>query len=745
MKIFNQMIEWIFTAALLLNALLFIPQAVRIFKTKSASSVSLLTFSGFLLIQLTTVLHGMIYKDYLLSLGYLLSILTCGMVVSLASYYKITNKKLSKEEINLIELFNQLPGQIVWKDKNGVWLGCNTENCKRFDWQSPEECKGKTDYDLFPKKQADKLWQIDQEIIKTGQPKILEESINIDHKPRTYLSHKVPLKNQNDEIIGVLSLSSDITETINTEKLELLENIIALLPGHVYWVDQQGFYLGCNDNQAQAAGLVSRKEIIGKKNSDLPWNCNTGVLPEALDKINQEVIQTGKALLLEEPATLRDGTELVFLSNKVPIYNQIGNIMGMVGISLDITDRKKIEAALRLEKIKAQTANKAKTEFLQNMRHDIRTALTGIVGLSELLQSETNPDKIQAFTRSLTQSSHELLRFLNEVLESIQVASGEIPVLNKKFSLREILENIVKLHQPVALKKQVNLTLKIEETLPHSLIGDPVRIYRVILELLANALKFTPTGHVNIVASLEKKEKQDLVIKILVEDTGIGIPLEKQQDLFVRFKRLTPSYEGIYQGPGLGLSIVKQFLQDLKGEIYLESRLNKGSQFACILPLKIPLLEQDIFVASNEKQPSKTVGLVVEDQPIAALIAKTLLTEQGYEMDIAENGQAAINQTEKRRYDFILMDIGLPDITGFELTQNIRSLEAHSQHKTFIIGLTAYLDSETKKLGLEAGMDIVLVKPLTPEMTIHLLKNLIPNAPGYYSLKDANDSQPTLV
>ena len=252
-----------------------------------------------------------------------------------------------------------------------------------------------------------------------------------------------------------------------------------------------------------------------------------------------------------------------------------------------------------------KTADQAKTEFLHNMRHDIRTALTGMIGLLDLLQGQTDRDKIQEFTRILTKSSHELLRFLNEVLESIQVASGEIPLLNKKFDLREILDNIVKLHQPAAIKKQLDLTLEMDPAIPNCLIGDPVRIYRVVLELLANALKFTSKGTVNISASLAKREAQNVVINIFVEDTGIGIPPEKQQELFISFKRLTPSYENIYPGTGLGLFIVKQFLEDLKGEIYVESTLDKGSKFACVLPLKIPLLEHDPFDASNNKGSNK--------------------------------------------------------------------------------------------------------------------------------------------
>ena len=241
---------------------------------------------------------------------------------------------------------------------------------------------------------------------------------------------------------------------------------------------------------------------------------------------------------------------------------------------------------------KAEAANKAKTDFLENMRHDIRTALTGIVGLSELLTTETDIQTVHVFSRELVKSSHELLRFLNEILESIQVSSGDIQLLNQPLCLRDILKSVLNLHQPMAIQKQLTLALEIDNAIPNCLLGDPVRIYRITLELLANALKFTPTGSVNIFAALVKQEGQTAIVKILIQDTGIGIAQDKQSELFIRFNRLTPSYEGIYKGMGLGLSIVKQFVEDLKGEIYVESHLNEGSQFVFILPLKVSLLEE---------------------------------------------------------------------------------------------------------------------------------------------------------
>jgi len=470
MEVAEKVIDFIFGAALFINALLFIPQAVKIVKTQSARGVSLFTFVGFLLLQVAAVLYGWVHGDYLLASGYLLSIVGCGINILLIGYYQ--------------------------GDK-------------------PLDC-----------------W----------------------------------------------------------ERLEMLENIIALMPGHVYWVGKEGTYLGCNDNQAKSAGLKSRKEIIDKRNRDLPWNFNRSVLPEALDQINAEVMETGRTIKIEEPALLREGMEAVFLSHKVPLWNEQGKIIGMVGISIDVTEAKKTEQELIIARNRAEAANQAKTKFLENMRHDIRTAVSGIVGLSELLYEESRHLKIRQYTSELKASSQGLLLFLNEILESLNVASGEIPLLKKKFNLKTVLENVIQLNRPKAIEKHLSLEFLWDEKVPTCLVGDPVRIYRIVLELLANALKFTQEGYVRIAAKLAKITESNLVIQIEIEDTGFGIPYEKQSELFVRFKRLSPSYQGIYKGAGLGLSIVKQFIDELQGEIDYRAGHEKGGQFICLIPVRRSLL-----------------------------------------------------------------------------------------------------------------------------------------------------------
>ena len=240
-----------------------------------------------------------------------------------------------------------------------------------------------------------------------------------------------------------------------------------------------------------------------------------------------------------------------------------------------------------------------------------------------------------------------------------------------------------------------------------------------------------------------------MVIVLTVEDTGIGIPKEKQQDIYVQFKRLTPSYKGIYKGIGLGLSVVKQFIHELDAEIYVESEVQKGSRFTCIIPLQEPLLNnhlgideeldavidkpyettyaQEIKPAFAESSSKEHRVLVVEDNPIAQTVAKSILGQLNCVADIADSGKKAVEMWKSHSYDLILIDIGLPDLDGYEVTHLIRVQELPKKTHTPIIALTAHVGDENKKRCIDAGMNAVLTKPLTAKSCADIVDAFIPS------------------
>lgn len=363
------------------------------------------------------------------------------------------------------------------------------------------------------------------------------------------------------------------------------------------------------------------------------------------------------------------------------------------------------------------------------------------------------------------ESSEALLSLLNEILDIVKWTSGNTPIKYRKFNLKDKLAEVIKLQQSAALQKSINLQLIYDESLPPFLIGDSMRVYRIALELVSNAITFTNSGSIVVQVQAAKQDERTQVIKLTVKDTGIGIPLEKQQDIFVEFKRLNPSYIGLYKGAGLGLAIVNQLVKELDSEIYLESEVGKGSCFTCLIPFKRALTDDDFGAEISVPLPSPpevqkvdlsqaTINetgtgnhrvLVVEDNTIAATVAKVLLSKLDCEVDIAENAHMAMEKVFRGKpYKLIFMDIGLPDMDGYELTKRIRLWEINKEHHIPIIALTAHGDEFNRQRCISAGMNAVLTKPLAKEKAEEILKEFIPSESQHSDDKNESSVNPVI-
>lgn len=490
--------------------------------------------------------------------------------------------------INLEEIISQLPGHVYWKDKNCVFLGSNTNNWKDFGLKSLQEYIGKTDYDIFPKKEAEQLRKIDKEVMRTGKPKIVEELLtNANGEKCLYLSHKIPLKDKKGQIVGILGQSIDITSAkqTNIDQLDMLENIIAIMPGTVYWMDKEGVYLGCNDNEAKAIGLSSRKEIIGKRNIDLPGF----LIPSELDPVNKKIMETGEGMTLEEPAKLADGTMGTFISSKVPIRNSRNEVVGMVGISIDITDRKKIEEALRLAKGKAEAserkAEKAKyimTEFVSNMGHDFSTPVSEVSAIVEILGSyvDEQPEFKDLFGL-LKAGTDGCEKVRKRMIDATSISNLEIKA--ERFSI---------IHELLLLKKELmsligtkDLKLIIHPLTPKKedfIITDRQKFHDILKELITNAISFTDQGEINVYVY---KENDLLIIQVL--DTGTGIPSDKLEYIFEQYTKLSRSQKhgAAFKGLGAGLYLARIRAKLLGATINVESEVGKGSIFTLSTPI----------------------------------------------------------------------------------------------------------------------------------------------------------------
>ncbi|MFA6408663.1 MAG: response regulator [Gammaproteobacteria bacterium] len=531
-------------------------------------------------------------------------------------------------------------------------------------------------------------------------------------------------------------------KAVSIAKEAAMDSLLQDFPIAFYWVDKEGIFLGGNDKELAILGLSSIKELIGKHTSDL--------CADPAWENSKKVMESNKSELLEEVHLNPDGTKTYFFSIKKPLRNSEGDVIGLLGVSIDITDRKIAEQKLAEALKKSEAANEAKTQFLENMRHDLRTPLSGILGFAELIKAEADkPEKTREYIDNLIASSRTLFEFLNEILDAIKATSGEIPLLKKKFNMKDAFNKVILLQKAKAATKKLNLVYDYDKKLAEYIVGDPVRLQRILLELTSNALKFTSKGEVKISVKLAKKEGTDIAIKLIVADTGMGFSEKRKQDIFTRFTRLTPSFKGISQGSGLGLTIVKQFLEDLKGEISVRSEEGKGSIFTCVISLQEAMLQDASDMPAEVegyvekaflmrpilplKQKEKTTRkgknwnvLLVEDDAFMGKLGRIILERMKCAVDIAVDGAKAVNLARENRYDLILMDIGLPDIDGYEVARHIREQEVKKDHIVPIVALSAHTSAEYSQHCMKVGMNAVLSKPFTEEKARDICSAFIP-------------------
>ena len=513
------------------------------------------------------------------------------------------------------------------------------------------------------------------------------------------------------------------------------------MPNYIFWKDAQSVYLGCNLNFACLVGLGTPEEIIGKTDQDLNWQ-PTGHSAEEFQQGDQETLNGHPLTNREEILALPNGKKLITLVSKLPILD--GNqVLGIVGYFTDITSLKKKERELRQAKRQAEAANQAKSVFIANISHDLRTPLTGLLGMAEVLQQEVQTAQGKAAAADLLKAGAMLLNLLNEVIAFSRCEAGGLPVHEIKFDLLEVTKSIVTLLKPSAQEKNLEFNVSLGNHLPRYVIGDAIRLQRILLNLLSNAIKFTHQGAIDFSVQLIRRKHHRAIIEFRVRDTGIGIREDQQAFIFTRFSRLHPAYEGQYPGSGLSLALVKQFVDELAGEIHVESAEGTGSTFSCLIPLRIPLSlgsEYSHRVSSPPPEnvniknpvipfkpklssPAKAFVLVVEDNLIAQRVIKHLLESLNVVVETADNGAQALQKIQHYDYPLVMMDLGLPDQDGYQVTTTIHQWQRQHQHPvSLVVALSAHLGEVERQRCLAVGMMRAYEKPLQRKAAEELLR-----------------------
>lgn len=565
-----------------------------------------------------------------------------------------------------------------------------------------------------------------------------------DHLPvRSYLA--VPVISLSREVLGGLFLGHEDVGVFNDRAVQIAEGIAAHA---AISIDNSRLYKTAQKSEEKWKTLTEAmpqlvwvdrgsdgyceymnsqwEHFTGKPVSDLlgfEWLKLLHPDDQERTRIAWENAVAGRAeYAIEYRIKRHDGEYRWFKTRGVPIRDGTGKILVWYGTCTEIQE-------LVNAKEQAEAASVAKSEFLANMSHEIRTPMNAVVGLANLLEmTSNNPVRQKEFIHTLKISAQQLMDLINDLLDVAKLEAKQVQLERIPFTLDEVIAEIVSINAVKAQEKGVKLRIERDDSCNISILGDPLRLRQILMNIVGNAVKFTENGEVVVAMRCEKNEDEKIMaVTVDVSDTGIGIPAQKVDSIFSKFSQADTSITRKYGGTGLGLSITKSLVDLMGGKITVKSEPGKGSTFTIQIPFMLSgegMQTQTASFDANEwlsrvASHVQTTGggklLLVEDFEANILVATSMLKNFGYEVTVAQNGLEAVEMVRKGSFDLILMDVQMPVMDGYKATHAIRADERLQKLPyTPIIGMTAHAMQGDRERCLRAGMDDYITKPFDP-------------------------------
>ena len=651
----------------------------------------------------------------------------------------LTEHALRENETKYRELFESSRDAIMLlSPPNWKFSACNPATVVLFGADSVEHFTTLGPWDVSPLLQpdgepsADKAPRVIQQAMQEGSHYFewMHRRIDGPTFPATVLLTRITLQGK----AGLQATVRDISEQKRADQAlrDLSEFQKAILDnaGHaIISATPDGIIRVFNPAAEQLLGY-SAEELVGKQTPAIfhdpqevvaraqAFSAQLGIDLEPDFNVFVEKCRRGLPNTHEWTYIRKDGSRLTVLLTITALRNAEGTITSFLGIASDITTLKVVQQELTLAKDAAEAASVAKSQFLANMSHEIRTPMNGVLGMTELILATPLTDKQRHMAHTVQQSAASLLTIINDILDYSKIEAGKLELEHTDVDLSHLLDDVVRLFSEVARQKGLSLSVEIAPSIPTALWGDPTRLRQILLNLIGNAIKFTANGSITVSADCLTRSAEQVLLRVTVRDTGIGIPHESQARIFDAFAQADGSTTRKFGGTGLGLTIVKQLVHLMGGTVDLESIPGLGSTFGVTVPLEVrPDNELSSVIVRPQHNPTTLHGkiLLAEDNVVNREIAVAMLELLGCTVDIAEDGQEVLTAVNAHSYDLVLMDCQMPNLDGLEASRLIREQENQrpGRRRVPIVALTANAMEGDREQCLAAGMDGHLTKPFT--------------------------------
>lgn len=513
-------------------------------------------------------------------------------------------------------------------------------------------------------------------------------------------------------------VSSHISLAVQRKKIEqeiavskqILRKVLDNIPIKVFWKDNELRFLGCNKAFCKSIEIDNENEVIGKTDFDFCEKNNA----EIYERDDKSVMKSGIPKLKYQEFLVLNGKKRWITTSKLPFFDKNNKVIGIVGTSEDITERKETEIKLKNAIEEANAANLSKSTFLSNMSHEIRTPMNAILGYSQLLQDDDNLTKTQQENlKTINRSGEHLLELINDILDMSKIEAGRVTLKQTDFNFTALLKEVEQLFKLKAEQKNIDFTFKLDEKIPKAIVADESKVKQIIINLIGNALKFTSKGFVKVTVKVGLNN----IMSVKIKDSGKGILKEEQETIFKPFEQAKKGGT-VKGGTGLGLAISKKLSNLMEGDILVDSDQGKGAEFQFSFKYSVgneSELAENFKMLKVKALNPKMKGLkvaIVDDRFENRDILYKKLNPLGFDTRMAENGQESVDLYKEWKPDIILMDVVMPIMNGVEATRQILELAKQNKHevKIFVVSASA-LESEQKEI-MEIGATAFIKKPV---------------------------------